>query len=175
MWEYVYPMITSATTVVTLISTAYGESMDKFQELSYIISANKLKDAKKALIVVTIEHNFNFKQSRMKDLLHDKIMIPYENNISYMTSKVSEQLVVSKKSMIKRLQCQVKNIRKKTADFSNFSAHSNSKIVKSVSTNDFRSLPTNANFLIATKKYSSHSIAADLSIETGCAGGSNWI
>ncbi|CAF4262490.1 unnamed protein product, partial [Adineta steineri] len=65
MWEYVYPIITSATTVVTLISTAYSESMDKFQELSYIISANKLKDAKKALIVVTIEHNFNFKQSRM--------------------------------------------------------------------------------------------------------------
>ncbi|CAF4119914.1 unnamed protein product, partial [Adineta steineri] len=60
MWKYVYPIITSATTVVTLISTAYSESMDKFQELSYIISANKLKDAKKALIVVTIEHNFNF-------------------------------------------------------------------------------------------------------------------
>ncbi|CAF1194312.1 unnamed protein product [Adineta steineri] len=111
----------------------------------------------------------------MKDLLHDKIMTPYENNISYMTSKVCEQLVVPKKSMIKCLQCQVENIRKKTADFSNFSAHSNSTIVKSVSTNDFRSLPTNANFLIATKKYSSHSIAADLSIETGCAGGSNWI
>ncbi|CAF4094631.1 unnamed protein product [Adineta steineri] len=175
MWEYLYPIITWATTVVTLISTAYGESMDKFQELSYIISANKLKDAKKALIVVTIEHNFNFKQSRMKDLLHDKIMIPYENNISYMISKVCERLVVSKKSMIKCLQCQVKNIRKKTADFSNFSAHSNSTIMKSVSTNDSSSAATNASILIATKKYRSYPIVANLSIQTGCAGRSNWI
>ncbi|CAF4268933.1 unnamed protein product, partial [Adineta steineri] len=81
VWEYISPNIISATVVITLVSTAYGESTDKFQELSYIISTNKSRDEKKGLILVATEPNFNFNRSGLKDLLHDKTMVPYENNI----------------------------------------------------------------------------------------------
>ncbi|CAF4340496.1 unnamed protein product, partial [Adineta steineri] len=84
MWEYISPNIESATVVIILVSTAYGESTDKFQELSYIISTNKSRDENKGLIVVTTEPNFTFNRSWMKDLLHGKPMVSYENNIGHM-------------------------------------------------------------------------------------------
>ncbi|CAF4082043.1 unnamed protein product [Adineta steineri] len=84
MWEYVSPNIISATVIIILVSTAYGESTDKFQELSYIISTNKSRDETKGLIVVATEPNFSFNRSWMKDLLHDKTMVLYENNIDHM-------------------------------------------------------------------------------------------
>jgi hypothetical protein len=114
MWEYLSSKITSATVIIVLVSTGYGQSTDKFQELSYIISNNKLRDGTNGLIVVKTEPNFNFNRSWMRDLLSDKIVFPYENTIGNITDKVLNRIVVSKKSFFKCLSCPAKDVRRKT-------------------------------------------------------------
>ena len=92
MWEYSSLQINSAAVIIVLVSTAYGESTDKFQELSYIIST---KNNKKGLLVVEAERDFSFNRCWMRDLLGDETMIHFENNnIARMASKVCEQIVV---------------------------------------------------------------------------------
>jgi hypothetical protein len=114
MWEYLSSKITSATVIIVLVSTAYGQSIDKFQELSYIISNNKLRDEQNGLIVVQTEPNFKFNRSWMRDLLKDKTVLHYENNIGNITYKVRDHIVVSKKSFFKCLSCPAKDVRRKT-------------------------------------------------------------
>ena len=181
MWDYASPIIRSATVVITLLSTTYGESTEKFQELSYIISTNNSRDENNGLIVVTMEPNFNFKRSWIKDFLHDKTLIPYENNIEHLVSKVSEQISVSKKSFIRGLTCRLKNVRKKTIQSGDSSANSQSRIFKSVPTNDFSSVvyikdyvpngssntDEDTKVLLTTRKYTPCPIAASVIMQTG--------
>jgi hypothetical protein len=193
MLEYLSPMIRSATTIIALISTMYSESSSKFQELSYIISTNKSRDEKNGLIVVKAEPKFHFNRSWMIDLLSDTTVIPYENNIGSMASKVCEQIVVSKKSLINCLSCQVKGIRKKTVVSDDFSTSSRNRMLKSVPAAD-SSLISNARkvspdtatvpntvlshssgFLIPTTKHGPYSIVAGLITQTGSAGDLTWV
>ncbi|CAF1570757.1 unnamed protein product, partial [Adineta steineri] len=137
MWEYVSPNIISTTVVIILVSTAYSESTDKFQELSYIISTNKSRDEKNGLIVVATESNFNFNRSWMKELLHDKTMIFYENNIDHMVWNLCKQIGVLKQPRIKCLNWLFKNVRRKTAQSDDFSV----KTLKLIPENDNRGPP----------------------------------
>jgi hypothetical protein len=196
IWEYSSSQIKSATVIIALVSTAYGESTYKFQELSYIISTNKLRDETKGLIVVKAEANFNFNRSWMTNLLHDKTVIPYENNIANMTYKVREQIVVSKKSFFKWLSRPVKDVRRKTSVSENFSVNFRNRFMKSVSATDSSSLLGNLNtqkespdaaavsdtipdydssVLIPTKTQSSHSVVSRLTTQTGSADCSTWV
>ncbi|CAF0987056.1 unnamed protein product [Adineta steineri] len=178
MWEYVSPNIISATVIIILVSTAYGESTDKFQELSYIISTNKSRDETKGLIVVATEPNFSFNRSWMKDLLHDKTMVLYENNIDHMIWNVCEQISVSKKPRIKCLNWLFKNVRRKTAQSDDFSA----KTLKLIPENDkvyyqkeSSQMGGSTDILIASATHSSQSIVTGLMTQTGSANGSTWI
>ncbi|CAF0946156.1 unnamed protein product [Adineta steineri] len=178
MWEYVSPNIISATVVITLVSTAYGESTDKFQELSYIISTNKSRDEKNGLIVVATEPNFNFNRSWMKDLLHDKTMVPYENNIGHMVWNVCEQISVLKKPRIKCLNWLFKNVRRKTAQSDDFSA----KTLKLIPENDkvyyqkeSSQVDDSIDILLPSKTHSSQSIVTVLMTQTGSVSGSTWV
>jgi hypothetical protein len=196
MWEYLSSQIKSATVIIALVSTAYGESTDKFQELSYIISTNKLRDETKGLIVVKAEPNFNFNRSWMRNLLCGKIVIPYENNIGNMTYNVREQIVVSRKSLFKCLSCPIKDVPRNTAVSDGFSSNFRSTLMKSVSATDSNSLPRNfysqkespnagvvsdtipdhnSGVLIATTKQGSYSVVSCLTTQTGSAGCSNWV
>ncbi|UJR20242.1 hypothetical protein I4U23_023373 [Adineta vaga] len=186
MWEYISPVIISATVVIILISTAYEDNTDKFQELSYIISTNKSRHETKGLVVVTTEPDFNFKRSWIKDLLYNKIVILYDDNVSYMASKVSEQIGMSKKSLIKRLRYRMKNVQKKDMETDNYPANSEERNLKSITTNDFSLAATNSyvpkkssnttddtNSSSTTKKPGSHCIVAGLMTHTGSAGHAN--
>ncbi|CAF3900933.1 unnamed protein product [Adineta steineri] len=178
MWEYVSPNIISATVVITLVSTAYGESTDKFQELSYIISTNKSRDEKKGLIVVATEPNFSFNRSWMKDLLHDKTRVPYENNIDHMVWNVCEQIGVLKKPRMKCLSWLFKNGRRKTAQSNDFSV----KTLKLIPGNDkvysgreSSQVDGSTDFLLVSKTHSSQSIVTGLMTQTGSVSGSTWV
>ncbi|CAF4178496.1 unnamed protein product [Adineta steineri] len=178
MWEYVSLNIISATVVITLVSTAYGESTDKFQELSFIISTNKSRDEKKGLIVVATEPNFNFNRSWMKDLLHDKTMISYENNIDHMVWNVCEQIGVLKKPRMKCLSWLFKNGRRKTAQSNDFSV----KTLKLIPGNDkvysgreSSQVDGSTDFLLVSKTHSSQSIVTGLMTQTGSVSGSTWV
>ncbi|CAF1481552.1 unnamed protein product [Adineta steineri] len=177
MWEYVSSTILSATVVIILVSTAYVESTDKFQELSYIISTNKSRDENKGLIIVTMEPNFNFKRSWMKDLLHDKIMIPYDNNIGYMASNVCEQMGVSKKSLVKSLRCQVRNVQRKTVQSDGFTENfeSSPTPTKAYVQKESPNKTNDTNILSTSKKESKNCIAAGLMTQTGSAGDLTWM
>ncbi|CAF3641687.1 unnamed protein product [Adineta steineri] len=177
MWEYVSPNIISATIVIILASTAYGESTDKFQELSYIISTNKSRDENKRLIVVATKPNFNFNRSWMKDLLHDETMISYENNIGHMVWNVWEQTGVLKKPRIKCLNWLFKIGRRETAHSNGFST----KILKSIPANDkvyfqkkSSQVDGSTTILLPSKTYSSQSIVTGLMTQTGSVSGSTW-
>ncbi|CAF1203384.1 unnamed protein product [Adineta steineri] len=178
MWEYVSPNIISATTVIILASTAYGENTDKFQELSYIISTNKSRDEKKGLIVVAAKPNFNFNRSWMKDLLHEKTIVPYENNISHMAWNVCEQIGVLKKSRIKCLNWLFKNLRRETAQSDDFS----NKTLKLLPENDkvyyqkeSSQVDDSTDNLLPSKTHSSHSIVTLLMTQTGSVSDSIWV
>ncbi|CAF1451411.1 unnamed protein product [Adineta steineri] len=178
MWEYISPNIISATVVIILVSTAYGENTDKFQELSYIISTNKSRDEKKGLLVVATEPNFNFNRSWMKDLLHGKPMVSYENNIGQMAWNVCEQLGVLKKPRIKCLNWLSKNVRRKTAQSDDFSV----KTLKLIPENDkvysqkeSSQVNGSTDILLAPKAHSSQSIVTGLITQTGSVSGSTWV
>ncbi|CAF1075544.1 unnamed protein product [Adineta steineri] len=178
VWEYVSPNIILATVVITLVSTAYGESTNKFQELSYIISTNKSRDEKKGLIVVATEPNFNFNRSWMKDLLHDKTMVLYENNIGHMAWNVCEQIGVLKKPRIKCLNWLSKNVRKKTAQSDDFSARTLKLIPendKVYSQKESSQMDDSTDILLISKTRSSPSIVSELITQTGSVGGSTWV
>ncbi len=172
MWEYLSSMIKSATVIIVLVSTSYGESTDKFQELSYITSTSKLRDETKGLIVVKAEPNFNFNRSWMRNLLDAKTQIPYENNIGNMTYKVRDHIVVSKRSLFKCLSCPAKNVRRKPTVSEGFSSNLRSLEQTAVSdtTPDY-----NSNVLITTTRQSLHSIVSSLTTQTGSAGSSTWV
>ncbi|CAF4211869.1 unnamed protein product, partial [Adineta steineri] len=178
VWEYVSPNIISATVVITMVSTAYGESTDKFQELSYMISTNKSRDETKGLIVVVTEPNFNFNRSWMKDLLHDNTMVPYENNIGQMAWNVCEQIGVLKKPRIKCLNWLFKNVRRKTAQSDDFSA----KTLKLFLENDkvyyqkeSSQVDDSIDILLPSKTHSSQSIVTGLITQTGSVSDSTWV
>ncbi|CAF4170462.1 unnamed protein product [Adineta steineri] len=172
MWEYVSPNIISATMVIILVSTAYGDSTDKFQELSYIISTNKSRDEKKGLIVVAIEPNFSFNRSWMKDLLHDKPMVPCENNIDHMAWNVCEQLGMLKKPRIKCLNWIFKNVRRETAQSDDFSAKTLKLIPennKVYSQKESSQVYSSTDILLASETHSSQSNI------TGSDSSSTWV
>ncbi|CAF1146237.1 unnamed protein product [Adineta steineri] len=173
MWEYISPNIISATVIIILVSTAYGESTDKFQELSYIISTNKSRDEKNGLIVVATEPNLNFNRSWMKDLLHDKTMVPYENNIGQMAWNVCEQIGVLKKPRIKCLNWLFKNVRRKTAQSNDFSV----KTLKLIPENDkvYSQMGGSTDILLPSKTHSSQSIVIALMTQAGSVNGSTWV
>ncbi|CAF1199303.1 unnamed protein product [Adineta steineri] len=178
MWEYISSNIESATVVIILVSTAYGESTDKFQELSYIISTNKSRDEKKGLIVVATEPNFTFNRSWMKDLLHDKTMVSYENNIGQMAWNVCEQLGILKKPRMKCLNWISKSVRRKTAQSNDFSV----KTLKLISQNDkvysqkeSSQVDGSTDFLLVSETHSSQSIVTGLVTQTGSVSGSTWV
>ncbi|CAF1283325.1 unnamed protein product [Adineta steineri] len=188
MWEYISPNIISATTVIILASTAYGESTDKFQELSYIISTNKSRDEKKGIIVVATEPNFNFNRSSVKDLLHDKTMIRYENNIDHMAQNVCEQIGVLTKPRNKCRDWLSKRLRRKKAQSDDFSVKSETRTLKLIPENDPRTVlnkvysqkessqaDVTTNVLPKSKAHSSQSIAADLITQIGSVDGSTWV
>jgi hypothetical protein len=196
MWEYLSSKITSATVIIALVSTAYGESTDKFQELSYIISNNKSRDQTNGLIVVKTEPNFNFNRSWMRDLLSDKTVIPYENNIGNITYKVRDQIVVSKKSFFKCLSCPAKDVRRNMTVSDGFSPNCRSRFIKSGSATDSSSIPINrytqkestnavavsdtvldysSGVLTTTTKQGSYSIVSSLTTQTGSADCSTWV
>jgi hypothetical protein len=196
MWEYLSSKITSATVIIVLVSTAYGESTDKFQELSYIISNNKLRDEKNGLIVVKTEPDFKFNRSWMRDLLTDKTVIPYENNIGNITYKVRDQIVVSKKSFFKCLCCPAKDVRRKTTASDGSSPNLRSRFIKSGLGTDSSSIPINrytqkestnavvvsdtvldcsSGVLTTTTKQSSYSIVSSLTTQTGSADCTTWV
>ncbi|CAF4304766.1 unnamed protein product [Adineta steineri] len=178
VWEYVSPNIISATVVITMVSTAYGESTDKFQELSYMISTNKSRDETKGLIVVVTEPNFNFNRSWMKDLLHDKTMVPYENNIGQMAWNVCEQIGVLKQPRIKCLNWLFKNVRRKTAQSDDFSAKTLKLFLendKVYSQKESSQMDGSTDILLPSKTHSSQSIVTVLMTQTGSVSGSTWI
>jgi hypothetical protein len=196
MWEYLSSKIKSATVIIVLVSTAYGESTDKFQELSYIISNNKLRNGTNDLIVVKTEPNFNFNRSWMRDLLSDKFVLPYENNIGNITYKVRDQIVVSKKSFFKCFSCPVKDLRRKTTSSDGFLPNFRSRFIKSSSATDSSSIPVNrytqnestkavavsdtildysSGVLNTTTKQGSYSIVSSLTTQTGSADCSTWV
>ncbi|CAF1074757.1 unnamed protein product [Adineta steineri] len=178
MWEYVSPNIISATVVIILVSTAYVESTDKFQELSYIISTNKSRNEKNGLIVVATEPNFNFNRSWMKDLLHDKTMISYENNIDHMVWNVCEQIGVLKKPRMKCLSWLFKNGRRKTAQSNDFSARTLKLIPgndKVYSQKESSQVDGSTDCLLISETHSSQSIVTGLITQTGSVSGSTWV
>ncbi|CAF1380654.1 unnamed protein product [Adineta steineri] len=178
MWEYISPNIISATVVIIFVSTAYGENTDKFQELSYIISTNKSRDEKKGLIVVATEPNFTFNRSWMKDLLHDKTMVSYENNMGQMAWNVCEQIGVLEKPRIKCLNWLSKNVRRKTPQSDDFSARTLKLIPekdKVYSQKESSQMGGSTDFLLVSKTHSSQSIVTGLMTQTGSVSGSTWV
>jgi hypothetical protein len=147
MWKYLtlkLKKIKSATVIMILVSTACGdESTDKFRKLSHIISPNILHDETKPLIVVNVEANYNFNRSWMINLLRDKTMIPYEDDIGNMTDKVVEQIGVSKKSPNKRSVRLSKDVRRKMVVSGGVSANFRSRFMKFASAANFSVRPVN--------------------------------
>ncbi|CAF3809814.1 unnamed protein product [Adineta steineri] len=178
MWEYISTNIISATVVIIFVSTAYGENTDKFQELSYIISTNKSRDETKGLIVVATEPNFTFNRSWMKDLLHDKPMVSYENNIGQMAWNVCEQIGVLEKPRMKCLNWLSKNVRGKTPQSDDFSAITLKLIPekdKVSSRRESSQVDGSTDFLLVSETHSSQSIVTGLMMQTGSVSGSTWV
>jgi len=98
VWEYSYPVIKSSVVAIVLLSSAYAESTEKFQELSFILSTSKTTGEQMNVIIVNTEPNFKLHNTLIKDLLHGKIKIPYDRSMNRMASKVGEH-IVSKKSV----------------------------------------------------------------------------
>ena len=179
--DYSSRMIESATVIVALVSSSYGESTDKFIEISYIISSNKSRDEQKSLILVKAEPNFKFNRYWMEDLFKEKALIGYDDNIGDMADKVCEQIVISNKSLLQYVIRPNKNRRTKTAT-------SGERISKPVSNIDSTLSPTTAytlneslqmtdssRDLLATKKQKSYSVVSVLDTQTGSAGSSTWV
>lgn len=154
VWKYLtlkLKKIKSATVIMILVSTAYGdESTDKFRESSHIISPNILQDETKRLIVVNAEPNYNFNRSWMINLLRNKTVIPYDNNIGNMTNEVDKQIEVSTKSLEKRSFRPGKTVRKKTAISGDISANFRNRFIKFASAANSSSHPVN---IAAQKEY----------------------
>ena len=187
-WEYSFQAIESATVIIVVVSTAYGESTNKFQELSHVISTNKSRDEQKILIVVKAEPNFNFNRHWMQEWLQEKTSIPYDTNLDNMVREASEQIVVSKKPLTKCLPCWNKNERRQASKSGYFVANSDKRIYKHVPiaspilppTKTFipTKSPNTANsssVFIAAKKHDSYSVVTGLMTQTGSAGGSSWV
>ncbi|CAF3732102.1 unnamed protein product [Rotaria socialis] len=100
-WEYILPVIQSATVIIPILSTAYGENSDKFQELSYAIGTNKSQDKSKNLIAVTAESDFSVNRAWMEDLIGEHNLIPFDNNTDNVVSKVCARIILSKKPLVK--------------------------------------------------------------------------
>ncbi|CAF1548970.1 unnamed protein product [Rotaria magnacalcarata] len=101
MWEYVLPVIQSATVIIPILSTAYGENTDKFQEVSYAIGTSKSQDKSKKLIAVTTEPDFSFNRAWMEDLIGEHNLVPFDNNTDNVVFKVCAQIIHSKKPLMK--------------------------------------------------------------------------
>ena len=170
MWEYASSNINSAMVIIALVLTAYGQSTDKFQELSYIISTKESRHKNKDLIVVEAEPDFSFNRSWMKDLLRNETVISYENNIAKIASKVCRQIVVPKKPLIRCLPCCVKNVRRTTDEdeWNDLSTSSERETLKSLPTTD-------SNLLISTKRDGSYSVVAGLVTQTESTDTSAWV
>ncbi|CAF1351831.1 unnamed protein product [Adineta ricciae] len=175
MWEAVSPNIRSASTVIVLASTAYGESMDKFQELSYIMSTNKARDPQKGLVVITTEPNFSSKRSWMNNLLKDHTVIPYENNMGHMVSRLYEQIGIAKKSPFSFLGILGKNKRRKRSQSEDSSRSDLNRL--STKTDIKKELLNFNNKLDGTvpKAYSSCSIVNSVITVTGSATSATWV
>ena len=187
-WEYSSQMIESATVILVVVSTAYGESTDKFQELSQIISTNKSRDEQNYLIVVKAEPNFNFNRQWMQEWLQEKTSISYDTNIDNMVRNACEQIEVPKKSLTKCLPCWGKNERAQTTKSGYFVANSEKRVCKRLPTASSSLPPTKAfipkkspnttdssSVYIAGKKHESYSVVSGLVTQTGSAGGSSWV
>lgn len=180
-WDDSCRTIESATVIIALVSTAYGESTEKFLEIAYVISSNKSRGEQESLILVEAESNYSFNRDWMHDLLHEQALIGHDNDIGSMADKVCEQIVRSNKSLLQYV------IRSNTNRHGN-TATSGEAVSKAVSTIDSAFSPTTAYILndsvymadsshdlLATRKYKSYSIVSGLDRQTGSAGSSTWV
>ena len=158
MWEHSSAIINSAIVIIILVSTAYAENTDKFQELSYIVSThNKSKNKQRSLIVVEAEPDFNFNRRWMSDLLGAEVKISYESNIRKMVSKVYKEMIVSKKSTVKCLPCRKRKVKR------NVPASFETEVLQSIPDDDSNPAPTK---LYAEKKLPDTMNESDVLIPT---------
>jgi hypothetical protein len=187
MWEYLSSKITLATHIIVLVSTAYEESIDKFQELSFIISNNKLRNQTNSIIVVKAEPNFSFNRSWMKDLLHGKIIIPFDNHIENITSRVRGHIVITKKSFFSNCFSRSnRNQQRKTIKSDESSPDSTERLIdsdprivnRSTTYNESKTIGVTSDTIIecnSSTKTDQYSIVSSLNKQTGSIDNSTWV
>ena len=171
----------SATVIIVLMSTAYGDSSDELLEISDNISTNKSSSDQQSLIVVEAEPNFQCNQDWMRNLLQDKTWIIHDNNIGSMADEVCMHIVDSNMSLVRYVTCSIKNIRRKIAN-------SRENISKPVSTinstpstttayivNESLNMPDNSRVFLATKNQDSYSVVCGLDMQTRPTSSSTWV
>ena len=171
----------SATVIIALVSTAYGDSSDELLEISNNISTNKSSNDQQSLIVVEAEPNFQCNQDWMQNLLQDKTRIVHDNNIGSMADEVCMHIVNSNMSLVRYVTCSIKNMRRKTAK----SGEKISKPVLSINPtptattayilNESLKMPDNSRAFLATKNQDSYSVVCGLDMQTRPTSSSTWV
>lgn len=93
LWEYLEPAIQSATVIIVMVSTAYGQSSTNFQELNYAMFTNTLRNNSKQFIVVHAESVFEFNRSWMKEWLNSTgEPILYNESLDKMVEEVKNRI-----------------------------------------------------------------------------------
>jgi hypothetical protein len=95
-WEFVAPAIDSATIIIVLASSAYGQSRSNCQELTYVMAKMQPSDEEKSVIIVETVSDFKFNRDWMNNLLkkHDKIS--YHNDIDELINNVANHSALFK-------------------------------------------------------------------------------
>lgn len=100
IWAYVEPIMKTATIIIAILSTAYSQNMEKFQELTYAISNNKVVNEKKGLMAVQAEPSARLDRLWLTNMFQDKTVFHYEDNIEKLAHRICEKIIVSKKTFI---------------------------------------------------------------------------
>ncbi len=87
-WECVASGIDSATIIIVLVSTTYGQSKSNRQELTYALAKTERSNEKKTVIIVDTVPNFKFNRDWMKNLLEKYDKIPYHDNFNELADQV---------------------------------------------------------------------------------------
>jgi hypothetical protein len=92
----VAPAIDSATIIIVLASSAYGQSRSNCQELTYVMAKMQPSDEEKSVIIVETVSDFKFNRDWMNNLLkkHDKIS--YHNDIDELINNVANHSALFK-------------------------------------------------------------------------------
>ncbi|CAF3280089.1 unnamed protein product [Rotaria sp. Silwood2] len=88
VWEYAAPAIKSAAEIIVLISTAYVESIEKFQEISYARSTDIFRNRCSRIIGVHCETDF-MNKSWLDGWIPSEYMFFYEKSSDKIASQVS--------------------------------------------------------------------------------------